>query len=214
MMGKKSVLLSALAVLMLVSAAGSSSRANASPAKAVDCDRTCLNGFVDQYMAAVAAHDPSKLPHTANVRYSENNVEMPLGEGLWQSSDGWGSYKVYVDDPQAGEVGFLAVSNEDGNLSCFAGRLKVTGQKVSEIEIVVARPERPSPPSANGIPVGGPQNLHDKPLFNEDVPGDQRVSRQELIRLANGYFDTIQLHTGRAHHNLYPHLHSLENAAP
>jgi hypothetical protein len=213
MMGKKSVLLSALAVLMFVSAAGSSSRANASPAKAVDCDRTCLNGFVDQYMAAVAAHDPSKLTHTANVRYSENNVEMPLGEGLWQTSDGWGSYKVYVDDPQAGEVGFLAVANEDGNLSCFAGRLKVAGKKVSEIEIVAARPERPSPPSANGIPVGGPQNLHDKALFNEDVPADQRVSRQELIRLANGYFDTIQLNTGKIYTNFDPDCQRMENGS-
>jgi hypothetical protein len=213
MMGKKSVWLSALAVWMFVSAAGSSSRANASPAKADDCDRTCLNDFVDQYIAAVAAHDPAKLPHTANVRYSENNVEMPLGEGLWQTSDGWGSYKVYVADPQAGEVGFLAVANEDGNLSCFAGRLKVAGQKVSEIEIVAARPERPSPPSANGIPVGGPQNLHDKPLFNEDVPADQRVSRQELIRLANGYFDTIQLNTGKIYTNFDPDCQRMENGS-
>jgi len=46
---------------------------------------------------------------------------MPLGEGLWQTSDGWGSYTVYVDDPPTGQVGFLAVANEDGHLSCFAG---------------------------------------------------------------------------------------------
>jgi len=85
--------------------------AHPSPAKANDCDRVCLNGFVDQYMAAVVAHDPSKLPHSANARYTENNVEMKLGEGLWQTSDGWGSYKVYVDDPQTGQVGFLGVSN-------------------------------------------------------------------------------------------------------
>jgi hypothetical protein len=213
MMRKKSILLTALAVLMSVFAVGSSSRANASPAKGDDCDRACLNGFADQYMAAVAAHDPSRLPTTANVRYTENDVEMPLGEGLWQTSDGWGSYKVYVDDPQTGEVGFLAVANEDGNLSCFAGRLKVTGQKVSEIEIIAARPERPSPPAANGIPVGGPQNLRDKPLFNEDEPADQRVSRQELIRLANGYFDTIQLNTGKIYTNFDPDCQRMENGS-
>src|ERR1700722_7921578 len=116
-MAKKCFVSIALAVLFCLFASGSLRQAKASAAASNDCDRSCLNGFVDQYMAAVAAHDPSKLPHTANVRYSENNVEMPLGEGLWQSSDGWGSYKVYTDDPQAGEVGFLAVSNEDGNLS-------------------------------------------------------------------------------------------------
>ncbi len=164
-------------------------------------------------MAAVAAHDPSKLPTAANVRYTENNVEMPLGEGLWQTSDGWGSYKVLVDDPQTGQVGFLAVANEDGNLSHFAGRLKVADKKVSEIEIVVARSERPSPASANGIPVGGPQNLHDKPLFSEDEPVDQRVSREKLIQLANGYFDTIQLNTGKIHTTFDPDCQRMENGS-
>jgi hypothetical protein len=188
-------------------------RSAASPAAASTCDRDCLNGFVDQYMAAVAAHDPSKLPTAANVRYTENNVELPLGEGLWQTSDGWGSYKVFIDDPQTGQVGFLAVANEDGNLSCFAGRLRVADKKVSEIEIVVARPERPSPPSANGIPVGGPQNLHDKPLFSEDEPADQRVSREKLVQLANGYFDTIQLNTGKIYTTFDPDCQRMENGS-
>ncbi len=203
----------ALAILMCVFSAGSPSRAKAAPAKAGDCDRACLNGFVDQYMAAVAAHDASKLPTAANVRYSENNVEMPLGEGLWQTSDGWGTYKVLVDDPETGQVGFLVVANEDGHLSCFAGRLKVADKKVSEIEIVAARPERPNPPSANGIPIGGPEALRDKPLFSEDEPTDQRVSREELIRLANGYFDTIQLNTGKIYTNFDPDCQRMENGS-
>ncbi|MGA8768678.1 MAG: hypothetical protein WB559_16810, partial [Candidatus Acidiferrales bacterium] len=101
-MRKTFLILSTWAVLTCTILAGylnKAEAAGASPAaKAGDCDRACLNGFVDQYMAAVAAHDPSKLPHAANARYTENNVEMKLGEGLWQTSDGWGSYKVYTDD--------------------------------------------------------------------------------------------------------------------
>ena len=194
--------------------AGASPNHAAAPGKpAGDCDRTCLNGFVDQYMAAVAAHDPAKLPTTANVKYTENNVEMPLGEGLWQTSDGWGTYKVFVDDPQTGQVGFLAVANEDGTLSCFAGRLKIVGHRVSEIEVIAARPERPSPPSENGIPVGGPAGLHDKPLFSEDEPADQGVSREKLIQLANGYFDTIQLNTGKIYTTFDPDCQRMENGS-
>jgi hypothetical protein len=207
------VLAISFSVLASQPAGAAAGRSPGSPAASSTCDRDCLNGFVDQYMAAVAAHDPSKLPTAANVRYTENNVEMPLGEGLWQTSDGWGSYKVLVDDPQTGQVGFLAVANEDGNLSCFAGRLKVVNKKVSEIEIVAARPERPSPPSANGIPVGGPQNLHDKPLFSEDEPADQRVSREKLIQLANGYFDTIQLNTGKIYTTFDPDCQRMENGS-
>ncbi len=180
--------------------------------KARDCDRVCLNGFVDQYMAAVAAHDPSKLAHSANVRYTENNVEMPLGEGLWQTSDGWGDYKVYVDDPQTGQVGFLGVANEDGHLSCFAARLKVVDHKVTEIEVIAARPEGMG--GGGGGPVrGGPDNLKDKPLFSEDEPATERVSREKLIQLANGYFDTIQLNTGKIYTTFDPNCQRMENGS-
>ena len=209
---KKFVALHAVAVLVCFFASGSLRPAGAAPAKASDCDRACLNGFVDKYMAAVAAHDPSKLPTTANVRYSENNVEMPLGEGLWQTSDGWGSYKVYLDDPQAGEVGFLGVANEDGTLSCFAARLKVVGQKVSEIEVIAARPDRPGPAGAGPL-AGGPENLHDKPLFSEDEPASERVTREKLIQLANGYFDTIQLNTGKIYTTFDPDCQRMENGS-
>jgi hypothetical protein len=181
-----------------------------SPAASSGCDRECLNGFLDQYMAAVAAHDPSKLPTAASIRYTENNVEMKLGEGLWQTSDGWGSYKVFIDDPETGQVGFLAVANEDGHLSCFAGRLKVAGHKVTEIEVIVARPDRPGPAGSGNL-TGGPENLKDKPLFSEDEPADQRVSREELIRLANGYFDTIQLNTGKIYTTFDPDCQRMEN---
>lgn len=181
-------------------------------AKAGDCDATCLNGFVDQYMAAVKAHDPSKLPHSANLKYTENNVEMPLGEGLWQTSDGWGDYKVFVDDTQAGQVGFLGVSNEDGHDSVFGARLKVLDHKVTEIEVIVARPEGIG--GGGGGPVrGGPDNLKDKPLFSEDEPANERVSREKLIQLANGYFDTIQMNTGKIYTTFDPDCQRMENGA-
>jgi hypothetical protein len=200
---------SALAILLFVFASGSPNRASAaggSPAaKAGDCDRACLNGFVDQYMSAVAAHDPSKLPHAANVRYTENNVEMKLGEGLWQTSDGWGTYKVYVDDPQTGQVGFLGVSNEDTHLSVFAARLKVVEHKVTEIEVIVARQDRPGPQGAGPL-AGGPENLKDKPLFSEDEPASERVSR-------DGYFSTIQQNTGKLFTTFDPDCQRMENGS-
>ncbi len=211
-MRKQFVVLSALAVVMSVFAMGSLNHANAAPAKAGDCDRACLNGFVDQYMAAVAAHDPSKLPTAANVRYTENNVEMKLGEGLWQTSDGWGSYKVYTDDPKSGQVGFLGVANEDSHLSCFAARLKVVDHKVTEIEVIVARPDGPGP-SGSGAMTGGPANLKDKPLFSEDEPADQRVSRDKLIALADGYFSTIQQNTGKLFTTFDPDCQRMENGS-
>jgi hypothetical protein len=212
MMHNRFVVLYALAVLMCVFVSGSMNRATAAPAKSGDCDPACLNGFVDQYMAAVAAHDPSKLPTSAKVRYTENNVEMKIGEGLWQTSDGWGSYKVYTDDPESGQVGFLGVSNEDKTLSCFAARLKVVDKKVTEIEVIVARPDRPGPAGSGNL-TGGPENLKDKPLFSEDEPAAERVSRDKLIQLADGYFSTIQLNTGKLFTTFDPDCQRMENGS-
>jgi hypothetical protein len=215
-MRKAFLILSALVVLTSASFTGQLKAAEAaagSPAaKANDCDRTCLNGFVDQYMAAVAAHDPSKLPHSANARYTENNVEMKLGEGLWQTSDGWGTYKVYIADPQSGQIGFLGVSNEDTHLSVFAARLKVADHKVTEIEVIVARPDGPRPAGSGNL-TGGPENLTDKPLFSADEPASKRVSRDKLIALADGYFSTIQQNTGKLFTTFDPDCQRMENGS-
>ena len=198
--------------LALLSMAAQSTSTLPASGKGNDCDRACLNGFVDQYMAAVAAHDPSKLPHSANVKYTENNVEMALSEGLWQTSDGWGNYKVYTDDPRTGQVGFLGVANEDTHLSCFAARLKVVDHKVTEIEVIVARPDRPGP-SGSGNLTGGPENLKDKPLFSEIEPPNERVSREKLMQLADGYFSTIQQNTGKIYTAFGPGCQRMENGS-
>ena len=35
------------------------------------CDRACLEGFINQYLDALVAQDPSKLPLAKNARYTE-----------------------------------------------------------------------------------------------------------------------------------------------
>jgi hypothetical protein len=47
------------------------------------CDRKCLEGFVNQYLAALEARDPSKLPLAKNAKYTENGVQLKLGDGMW-----------------------------------------------------------------------------------------------------------------------------------
>jgi hypothetical protein len=52
-------------------------------AHAADCDRACLKGMITKYVDAVVAHDPSRLPLGAGVRFTEDSKELKLGEGLW-----------------------------------------------------------------------------------------------------------------------------------
>lgn len=58
------------------------------------CDRACLNGFVDQYLAALVAHDPSRLPLTKTARYTENGQTLQLGDGIWGPVIQMGTYKL------------------------------------------------------------------------------------------------------------------------
>jgi hypothetical protein len=46
------------------------------------CNRACLEGLIDQYLAAVVAHDPSKLPLSKDVKYSENYQMLQVGDGF------------------------------------------------------------------------------------------------------------------------------------
>ena len=48
-----------------------------------DCDRACLYGVLDQYLAGLKARDTRKVPWAAQVKNTENNVELRLGDGLW-----------------------------------------------------------------------------------------------------------------------------------
>ena len=79
---------------------------NAQPAKsAASCDRACLEGFVNQYLDAMVARNPYGLPLAPKVKFTENEQVIPLGEGIWGTASGLGTYKLYVADPQAGQVG-------------------------------------------------------------------------------------------------------------
>jgi len=201
--GAAAALASGLLTLFLCAASRTSARP--SPSAANDCDRTCLNGFVDQYLAAILAHDPSKLPHTPTAKYSENNVVLELGDGLWATASGIGSYKIYMDDPQAGEVGFFGVVEEDGHPGILGVRLKVVKHKVTEIETIVARRQAANSQFPN------PEGLKEKPLFYEDVTPEDTLPRDKLIAIANSYFDTIQLNTGKIYAPFDPDCARVEN---
>jgi hypothetical protein len=55
-------------VTMEVAVAGQSALRD----RSADCDRRCLEGFVNSYLEALAARDPSRLPLADNVVFVEN----------------------------------------------------------------------------------------------------------------------------------------------
>lgn len=150
-----------------------------------DCDRSCLNGFLDQVLAAMAAHDPSTLLLARDVKYTENGQLLKIGDGFWGTASGPPTYKIYADDPQQGEAMFMGVLPENGAPVILAVRLKVELHRIAEIEAIVARKEAGS--------IARPENLvTPNPIFVEPVPPAQRRSRQNMIAIANSYFSAIE----------------------
>ncbi len=180
----------------------------AGPAKS-QCDRDCLNSFVDQYLDAVVAHDPSRLPLTKTAKFTENGQRLELGDGFWNTVSDKGTYKLYMDDPEAGQVGFFGTMREAGTPVILALRLKIDKQKISEIETLVVRnglgPN--SPTGAESLEkLGGPNHV-----FLENVPPAERGSREDLIKTANLYFSGIQLNDGKGVYPFTDDCNRIEN---
>jgi len=198
-----------LAVAMFVGALCQSSGAATpkAPQNGVppSCDRQCLYGFLDQYLDALKAKDPSRLPLAKGVRYSENNVEMQIGDGVWGTITGLGSYNLRTADPANGAVGCYGIVQETNTVSIFALRLKVADSKISEAEILIRRSGAESGPFPNK------PTLESNPVFEEIVPPADRSPRERMIALADGYFNTLQLNDGTLFTQFYDDCDRWEN---
>jgi hypothetical protein len=155
--------------------------------KSAPCDRACLEGMVNQYLGAMVAHDASRVPFAKNSKFTENAVKLPLTEGLWFTSTGLGAYKFYVSDPQAGQVGFVGIVKEHDKPVLLALRLKVVDRQITEAESIVTR-------SVNEKSLANLKTP--SPALSESLTPSDRVSRKELIRLSDLYFDAIEKNDG------------------
>ena len=79
---------------MLAALAASAAFVSATPAFAqaageksavrdTSCERPCLLQALEAHMKALAARDPDTMPLADHVRFTENNVDLKVGEGLW-----------------------------------------------------------------------------------------------------------------------------------
>lgn len=103
------------------------------------CDRQCLTSFVDQYLNAMIAHDPAALDTSTNIRFTEDTVEMQLGEGLWENASALTDYRMDIIDVANSTAISHSVVEEGGSKVMFALRLKIVDHQISEVETMVVR---------------------------------------------------------------------------
>jgi hypothetical protein len=156
------------------------------------CDRACLYQVLDRYLAAMKAHAVSQAGFAPGVRFSENNVVLRPGDGLWATLTAMGDYDLRFADPRTGGIGFYGVARETDTSSPFALRLKVRDGRITESEIIVARPQEAGVPFVTA-------SISSLPVLTQTVPASERSSRQRMTELANGYFATLQRNDGTLH---------------
>jgi hypothetical protein len=181
----------------------------------LDCNRACLENVIDQYLKAVVAHDPSKLPLSKDVMYTENNQVIEVGDGFWKTAQGLGNYRHVFADPEFGQVAMMGTMMEAGTPILMSLRLRVELGRITEIESIYFKPGG-----------GGPNNIAamDKMGKAEDlwfrtIPPAQRLPRQQMISVADAYFSGLQKNDGKGVNGspTYPFTndcHRIENGAP
>lgn len=185
-----------LASALALSACGSGTGEDTTPDQvelAATCDKACLEHIVAQYRAAYLAHDPSQAPFAEQVRYTENNVEMPFPDGTWDTVTEDVGPALVLSDPETGQAAFVTPIRQREIEGYLGVRLKVVGGKITEAEhIISTRRNLSSPPT----PIAPIEGYELDPLLDQVVPEDQRATREQLAAHANGYFDTLQHNDG------------------
>ena len=103
----------------------------------VSCDRTCLTELLDRYLDALVARDPHATART--VKPTENGQRLDLGDGLWHTVTGKGSYRLDMADVEASQAVVMGTIREAETPAIIVLRLGVVEQRIAEIETLVIR---------------------------------------------------------------------------
>lgn len=160
--------------------------ATAGGAQGADCDRACLKGMITKYVDAVVAHDPSKLPLAANVRFTEDSKEMKPGEGLWKTATKKGEFRQdYIDLKKQIAASHVELF-EDNTQVLYSVILRVADEKIAGIETLVQRI------AANGK--FKPDSLEKaQSAMSAPVPAGRRMPRAEAVRTALFYTEGLRI---------------------
>ena len=196
-----------LAALAALSAGPAFAQAAGEDSAVVDtsCGHDCLIGHLDKYIAALRAGDASRLHVTGDVRFTEDDVVLPLGKGLWQTVTDVDRQGLEVADPITGNAAWFGGVRENGVPAIYAVRIHVSHGLIDEIESVVNRK------TTMMGPFGDATKLHHDPAFNDVLAPEEQRPRERLLAIAHSYFDTVELNDGQVFAPFSDDCERLEN---
>ena len=156
-----------------------------------DCDRQCLLDVLSQHMEALRAGDATAAGFASDAVFTENNVVIEPGEGLWKTVTAVDEAGLEAADPSTGNAAWFGSVREHGEPVVYALRIHVKDGKIDEAETVVHRK------TALPAPFGDVENMVHDPEFNEILPPEQRRTRERMLAIADSYFDTVEVNDGQ-----------------
>ena len=211
----KMLLRGSVVALMFVAICGVASRATAAPDEGKnlthapapetpgspgECNRDCLYAFVDKLFDAMLSRCACNIPMEPGAKYTENELAVKPGEGMWKTFSGRGTYRIYLADPATGQAGYYGDITEDAGLlkGMITLRIRVKDHRIAEIETITVR-EQQRPKGGLGANTAGimtPRMIDEldpngfispSPVLLEPV--GQAESREQLIAATHRYFD-------------------------
>lgn len=157
-------------------------------AQADQCDRRCLLEHLTVYTDGLIMNDASRIETSKNVRVTANGEVVKLGKG-----EVWGKairmpYRQAFVDPATGAAMMLTTLTNTPTRDAekwwfYMVRLQVEDMKITEIEEIAFDGTLRGTPAAS-------MHLSDR-IFDTVLPEDERVPREELVKVANQYFDVV-----------------------
>jgi hypothetical protein len=150
------------------------------------CDRNCLAGMVTQYLDALVAHDPVKLPLAENARFVEDSKAVKLGDGIWKTATAKGPFRQDYLDTRKQVAATHAVVMEGQNPALCSIVLHLQDRKIIGVETLIQRitPDSRFQPTELGKPVRG---------MNDPVPAGKKQSRESMIKTALTYPEGLRV---------------------
>jgi hypothetical protein len=145
------------------------------------CTRDGLTSAINAYYAALAAHDPTKAPLASSVKYTENGMQVQVGNGEWKTA-GAVKFKRSALDTQICESVTESVIPDSGSDIVYGLRLKLDNQQITEIETIPVHSGQYIIISAQGLASSSSDD------WETVIPAAQRSTRDQLQALMDTYF--------------------------
>ncbi len=170
------------------------------PAVPGECNRECLYQLVDKYFDAMLSRCPCNVAFGPGAKYTENELAVDPGEGMWKTFSGRGTYRIYLADPANEEAGYYGDITEDNGrlMGMIALRMKVKDHRITELETITVR-EQKRPKGGLGLNTAGimtPRTLDEldpagfiSPSAALLEPLAAAETRDQLLAATRGYFE-------------------------